>query len=83
MTHLHHLGTHAQHLAHHTKNERMQAILQWVGVGSVILMGTGAAVHLFKDLVRPHPEPYHRHRHREMLDDLDRHYGHDGRGHGR
>lgn len=80
MTNLHALGTHAQHLAHNAKTERMQAILQWVGVGSVILMGAGAAVHLFRDLMRPHPEPYSRQRHREMLDDLDRQYD---RQHGR
>lgn len=80
MNNLHALGSHAQHLAHNAKNERMQAILQWVGVGSVILMGAGAAVHLFKDLMRPHPEPYPRHKHREMLDDLDQHYSRHERG---
>lgn len=79
--HLQHLGMHANHLSRHTNSERMQAILQWVGVGSVIMMGAGAAVHLFKDLTRPHPEMYPRHKHREMLDDLGRHdRGHDGHG---
>ena len=74
--HLHGLSTHAHHLARGTGNPRMQAVLQWVGVGSVILMGAGAAVHLFKDLMRPSHEPYPRQKHRDMLDDLDRHYRH-------
>lgn len=63
---------HANHLSRHTSSEKMQAILQWVGVGSVILMGMGAAVHLYRDLARPHPEPFSRHKYRETMDDLER-----------
>lgn len=88
MTGLHSLGMHANHLARHTEDGRMQAVLQWVGVGSIILMGAGAAVHLYRDLNKPHhesqSEPYPRHRHQQMLDGLDRHYRqNDGQGRGR
>ena len=76
MTQLHSLGLHANHLARHTDDQRMQAILQWVGVGSIILMGVGAGVHLFKELVHTPP----RHKQREMLDDLERHYREGERG---
>lgn len=73
---LHTLGMHANQLARHTTNERMQAVLLWVGVGSVIMMGLGAAAHLYRDVCKPQrewqPEPYPRHRGRELLDDLDR-----------
>ncbi|MDY3562265.1 hypothetical protein R5W23_003727 [Gemmata sp. JC673] len=65
---------HATHLSRHTNSEKMQAILQWVGVGSVILMGAGAAVHLFRDLTKPHheckPEPFSRHKYRELRDQM-------------
>lgn len=74
MTGLHSLGMHANHLARHTENGRVQATLQWVGVGSIILMGAAATVHLVKDLVHAVKEPYPPHKHRQMLDDLDRHY---------
>ena len=77
---LHTLGMHANHIARGTSNERMQAILQWVGVGSVIMMGAAATVHLFRDITRPSPEPYPRHKHREMLDDLESHYSRNERG---
>lgn len=81
---LHHLGMHANHIARHTNSEKMQAILQCVGVGSVILMGLGAAVHLFRDLTKPHhewkPEPFSRHKYREMQDDLERHSARSDRG---
>jgi hypothetical protein len=67
---------HANHLARNVDSERMQTILQWVGVGSVIMMGAAAAVHLFKDLWKPQKEwqrePFPAHRYREMQDDLDR-----------
>ena len=71
--HLHSLGMHANHLARNTNSERMQAILQYVGVGSVILMGIGAGVHLFRDLFKPTPEPFCRHKYREMMDELNHH----------
>lgn len=87
MTNLHSLGMHANHLSRHTENPRMQAVLQWVGVGSIIVMGMGAMVHLYRDLTKPShehkPEHFPRHRHREMLDDLDRHYGSHGQERGR
>lgn len=78
---LHALGFHANTIAKNTSNERMQAILQWVGVGSVILMGLAATAHLVKDVChfRNH-QPYPRQKHEQLLDDLDRHYS---RGHER
>jgi hypothetical protein len=80
MTGLHSLGMHASHMARHTDNGRVQAVLQWVGVGSIIMMGAGAAVHMYKELVHTPPA----HKHRQMLDDLDRHYRqHEGHGRGR
>jgi len=60
---------HANHIARHTDNQRMQAVLQWVGVGSVIMMGAAAGVHLVKDIFWSNP----RHHQQRMLDDLDRH----------
>lgn len=73
---LHTLGMHANHLARQTQNERMQSVLQWVGVGSIIVMGLGAMVHLYRDLTKPQhewkPEPYPRQKHQEMTDQLDR-----------
>ncbi|QEL14809.1 hypothetical protein [Limnoglobus roseus] len=68
---LHSLSMHANHMARHTDNERMQTILQYVGVGSVIMMGAAATVHLFRDLFKPAPEPYPRHKYREMMDELN------------
>ena len=70
--HLQHLGMHANHLSRHTNSEKMQGILQWVGVGSVIMMGLGASVHLFRDLWKPHPEPFCKHKYRETMDEMDR-----------
>jgi hypothetical protein len=67
---LHSLGLHAHEIARHCRNERMQTILQWVGVGSVIMMGAAATIHLFKDLFHSVPAP----KHRQMLDDLETHY---------
>jgi hypothetical protein len=71
---LHSLGLHAQSIAQHTSNERMQAILQWVGVGSVILMGLAATAHLVKDVSNMVCEPHSKRKHAELLDKLDRHY---------
>lgn len=71
---LHNLGLHAQSIAQHTSNERMQAIVQWVGVGSVVLMGLAASAHLVKDVCRLFHEPYPKRKHAELLDELDRHY---------
>ena len=78
---LHTLGLHANQIARCTENERMQTILQWVGVGSVIMMGAAAAVHLFRDLSRPDCcEPYPRHKHRQLLDEMNRHDRESSRG---
>lgn len=78
---LHTLGLHANQVARCTENQRMQAILQWVGVGSVIMMGLGAGAHLLKDVLRAFKEPAHaerepypRHKLKEKLEHLDRHY---------
>jgi hypothetical protein len=62
---------HANHMARHTNNERMQTILQFVGVGSVIMMGAAATVHLIRDLCKPTPEPFSRHKYRETMDELN------------
>ena len=66
----HHLGMHANHLGRNIGNERMQAILQWVGVGSVIMMGLAATVHLIRDCTKPSREPYSSRRYHEMQDEL-------------
>lgn len=75
---LHTLGMHANHMARCTSNERMQAILHWVGVGSVIMMGMAAGAHLIRDLTKPHaewqPEPYPRHKALDLRDEMKRHY---------
>lgn len=76
----HSLGMHANHMAKHTSNERMQTILQYVGVGSVIMMGAAATVHLIRDLCKPSHEPYPREKYRELRDEMDRS---DSRGRGR
>ncbi|WP_149111370.1 hypothetical protein [Limnoglobus roseus] len=52
-------------------SERMQAILQYVGVGSVIMMGLAATVSLFRDMSRPTPEAFCKHKFREMKDQID------------
>src|SRR5262245_42825777 len=77
---IHALGFHANTIAKATSNERMQAILQWVGVGSVVLMGIAATSHLIKDLFCHRHEPYPRRKHDELLERLDRHYS---QGHSR
>ena len=73
---LHTLGMHANHMARQTSNERMQAVLQWVGVGSIIVMGLGAMVHLYRDLTKPQhewkPERQPAGRYRELADDVSR-----------
>lgn len=85
MSQLHSLGMHANQLSRHTENPKLQLILQGAAVASIIVMGVAGTVHLYNDLTKPRqewqPQHYPRHKHREMLDDLDRHYG--GHGHGR
>lgn len=72
---LHTLGYHANTIAKNTSNERMQAILQWVGVGSVLLMGLAATAHLVKDVCHfSNHQRYPRHKNDQLLDDLDQHY---------
>jgi hypothetical protein len=68
----HHLGLHANQLGRNIGNERMQMILQWVGVGSVIMMGLASTVHLIKDCMKPSKEAHHE-RHRELRDRLNEH----------
>ena len=81
---LHTLGMHANHLARQTSNERMQATLQWVGVGSIIVMGVGALVHLYRDLCKPSSrETYPPQKYRELRDDIDRSIERGERDHGR
>jgi hypothetical protein len=66
---LHTLGIHANQMSRNCGNERMQTIMQWVGVGSVIMMGVAASVGLLKDIIKTaKPE------HRELRERLDRHY---------
>jgi hypothetical protein len=60
----------------------MQTILQWVGVGSVILMGAAAAVHLYRDLNKPmHDWKPDSRRRSEMPEEVNR--CHDGQCRGR
>lgn len=47
---LHDLGPQAQAMAQHCKNERMAMTLQYVAVGSMIVMAGAAAAHLLKNL---------------------------------
>ena len=66
---LHTLGIHANQMSRNCGNERMQAIMQWVGVGSVIMMGVAASVGLLKDIIQS-GKPQHR----ELRERLDRHH---------
>ena len=45
------LGPQAQQMAKNC-NERLAMTLQYVAIGSMILMATATAAHLFKDLLR-------------------------------
>ena len=54
---LHDLGPQAQMMAKNCNNERLAMTLQYVAIGSMIVMATATAAHLFKDLFR-NPE-YH------------------------
>jgi hypothetical protein len=66
---LHTLGIHANQMSRNCGNERMQNIMQWVGVGSVIMMGVAASVGLLKDIIKTAtPED------RKLRERLDRHY---------
>ncbi len=50
-------GERAQELAERCKNERLAMTMQYVALGSMILMGLASAVHVFKDLVRVNEHP--------------------------
>lgn len=65
---LHTLGMHANHLSRHVGNEKLQTILNVVAVGSIVIMGMGATVHLFRDLTRPHEDSHRKYHelHREL-----------------
>ena len=47
---LHDLGPQAQQMSKNCNNERMAMILQYVALGSMIIMAGAAAAHLMKDL---------------------------------
>ena len=46
------LGPQAQMLARNCNNERMAMTLQYVAIGSMIIMAGAAATHLIRDLFR-------------------------------
>ncbi len=48
---LHDLGPQAQTMAKNCTNERMAMILQYVAIGSMIIMAGAAAAHIMKDLL--------------------------------
>jgi hypothetical protein len=48
---LHDLGPQAQMMAKNCNNERMAMILQYVAIGSMIIMAGAAAAHIMKDLL--------------------------------
>jgi hypothetical protein len=48
--HLNDLGPQAQMMAKSCTNERMAMTLQYVAIGSMIIMAGAAAAHLMKDL---------------------------------
>jgi hypothetical protein len=49
---LHDLGPMAQRMAKDCNNERLAITLQYVAIGSMIIMAGAAAAHLIKDLCR-------------------------------
>ena len=44
------LGAEAQRMASHCGNERLAMMMQYVAIGSMIIMAGAAAAHLMKDL---------------------------------
>jgi hypothetical protein len=56
---LHDLGPQAQMMSRNCSNDRMAMILQYVAVGSMIIMAGVAASHVLKDVFGT---PHHRHR---------------------
>jgi hypothetical protein len=51
--HLRDLGPQAQTMARNCNNERMAMTLQYVALGSMILMAGAAAVHLMREMFGP------------------------------
>ena len=51
---LHDLGPQAQTMAKNCTNERMAMVLQYVAIGSMIVMAGVAATHLLKDVFGSH-----------------------------
>lgn len=47
---LHDLGPQAQMMSKNCNNERMAMVLQYVALGSMIIMAGAAAAHIMKDL---------------------------------
>ena len=47
--HLGDLGPQAQRMARDCKNERLAMLLQYVAIGSMIIMAGAAATHILKD----------------------------------
>jgi hypothetical protein len=47
---LHDLGSQAQMMARNCNNERMAMTLQYVAIGSMIIMAGAAAAHLMKEM---------------------------------
>ena len=46
------LGPQAQQMAKNCNNERLAMTMQYVAIGSMIVMAASAAAHVFKDLFR-------------------------------
>jgi len=48
--HLHDLGQQAQMMSKNCNNERLAMVLQYVAIGSMIIMAGAAASHLLKEM---------------------------------
>ena len=59
--HLHDLGTQAQMMARNCTNERLAMTLQYVAIGSMMIMAGAAAANLMKELFG-HTEQHRRSR---------------------
>ena len=58
---LHDLGSEAQMMARNCNNERLAMVMQYVALGSMIIMAGAAAAHIMKDLIE-HSERHGRSR---------------------
>jgi hypothetical protein len=55
--HLHELGPQAQQMSRNCNNERLAMVLQYVAIGSMIIMATAAASQVLKEAFgKPHHE---------------------------